>query len=200
MGDEYGPWVPLDPVEVRRLLQAFSGRWWISGGWALDMFLGRKTRSHDDIDIGILYADVLDLRSALRGYDLHWAHDGVLTPWAPTAAPAPEDQGHNLWARPAPDQAWAVDFMLNPGDGSEWVYKRNPSVTRSWDDAVLHTGDGLPYLAPELQLLLKAMSSAGTRPKDDADAALVIPLLDEPRRAWLREHLPEDHPWEVTTP
>lgn len=57
---------------------------------------------------------------------------------------------------------------------------------------MLTTADGLPYLAPELQLLYK---SNDVRPKDDADAAIVIGLLDPERRGWLAAHLPAGHPW-----
>jgi hypothetical protein len=52
--------------------------------------------------------------------------------------------------------------------------------------------DGVPYLAPEIQLLFK---SKGLRPKDYEDARRVIPLLNEEQRAWLRAHLPSGHEW-----
>ncbi len=45
---------------------------------------------------------------------------------------------------------------------------------------MLVTTDGVPYLAPELQMLFK---STAIRPKDDLDAAPVIPRLDPGRRA-----------------
>jgi hypothetical protein len=62
-----------------------------------------------------------------------------------------------------------------------------------WDDAVLHTSDGIPYLAPELQLVFK---STAPRPRDHVDAAQVIPALDERRRRILTALLPPEHPWQ----
>jgi len=32
----------------------FPSRWWIAGGWVLDLFLSRKTRPHADLKISIL--------------------------------------------------------------------------------------------------------------------------------------------------
>jgi hypothetical protein len=58
---------------------------------------------------------------------------------------------------------------------------------------VLAAADGTRYLAPELQLLFK---SKDVRPKDDVDAARVIPLLDVVRRRRLGELLPATHPWQ----
>ena len=59
--------------------------------------------------------------------------------------------------------------------------------------AVLRTTDGIAYLAPELQLLFK---SRGRRPKDDVDAAEVIPALGACQRDYLALHLRADHPWQ----
>lgn len=44
---------PFSPLQVQSLLQGAPFPWWISGGWALDLFLGRQTRPHFDIDIAM---------------------------------------------------------------------------------------------------------------------------------------------------
>jgi hypothetical protein len=31
--------------------------WWVAGGWALDLVLGRKTRPHADLEISMLTGD-----------------------------------------------------------------------------------------------------------------------------------------------
>ncbi|MCP4222887.1 MAG: hypothetical protein GY773_06050 [Actinomycetia bacterium] len=60
--------------------------------------------------------------------------------------------------------------------------------------AVLATGDNIPYLAPELQVLFKSI-----RPKNDVDANAVIPRLEPERRIWLCDQLPSDHRWQRLT-
>jgi lincosamide nucleotidyltransferase A/C/D/E len=57
---------------------------------------------------------------------------------------------------------------------------------------VLHSPDGVPYLAPALQLLFK---SKDVRPKDQLDAEEVIPVLDPGALALLDVRLPGDHEW-----
>ena len=73
-----------------------------------------------------------------------------------------------------------------------WIFRRDPSLRMPWSDAVLQPRSGVPYLAPELQLLYK---SRDPRPKDDIDAVFVIPLLEPARRERLRSWLPAAHPW-----
>jgi hypothetical protein len=70
----------------------------------------------------------------------------------------------------------------------------DPTLRVPWEDAVLKSGRGIPYLAPELQLLFK---SKNNRTKDDRDASEVIPALAAVRQRRLRDLLPHDHPWKV---
>ncbi|MBO0793003.1 MAG: aminoglycoside adenylyltransferase, partial [Ktedonobacteraceae bacterium] len=57
------------------------------------------------------------------------------------------------------------------------------------------TSDGIPYLAPEIQLLYK---SRGLRSKDEADFDSTLLYLDQERRQWLAQALTivhPGHPW-----
>jgi hypothetical protein len=69
--------------------------------------------------------------------------------------------------------------------------------SRSWDQAVLRSTEGIPNLAPEYQLLFK---SKNVRPKDKLDAEEVISELDPDRQMRLRQGLPENHPWRLPLP
>jgi hypothetical protein len=183
------PWVPLDPVEVRQVMTGYGRPWWIAGGWALDMFLGRRTRDHADVDVGVLRSDQQAVQAQLRGWELYLASDGVLSPWV-AGAEVPADTC-DIWCRPDGSPSWALQFMLNPGNDDRWDCRRSPMVTMPMSRAVRRTGDGLPYLAPECQLLMKAK---GLRPKDEADFDVVLPALDDEQRTWLRNALERVHP------
>jgi Aminoglycoside-2''-adenylyltransferase len=50
-------WGVLTPHDAADLLSAARLPWWIAGGWALDLFLGKGTRAHKDLDIGIFRKD-----------------------------------------------------------------------------------------------------------------------------------------------
>ncbi len=187
------PWVPLDPVEVRQVMTGYDRPWWIAGGWALDMFLGRTTREHHDVDVAVLRSDQAALQSQLRGWELYLASDGSLSPWV-AGAEVPPDTG-DIWCRPDGSTTWALQFMLDPGTDERWACKRSPMISLPMDQAVRRTGDGLPYLAPEAQLLMKAK---GLRPRDEADFDVVLPALDDDQRSWLRvglERVHPGHPW-----
>jgi hypothetical protein len=69
--------------------------------------------------------------------------------------------------------------------------RRDPGLRRPYRDVVRHTDDGVPYLAPEIVLLFKAKAR---RPKDEADLASLIPVLDGAQRDWLARSLTVVHP------
>jgi hypothetical protein len=158
-GDDLGRWAPLDPWEARDLFDGLDAPWWVAGGWAIDLGLGRTTRDHGDIDIEVLRRDQLVVQSHLRGWELYLANR-VLTPWV-AGEPAPADTSD---------------------DGA---------ITRPMDVAVRRTDDGVPFLAPEVQLLMKAKNRLA---KDDVDFANAAGSLDDEGRAWLRAGLGRLHP------
>jgi hypothetical protein len=186
-----GEWVPLTLPEIAALFARAPFRWWIGGGHALELFTGRSWRRHGDADLGICRRDAVALPAVLGGWDLHFASSGRLTPWNGELLSAELNQ-NNIWCRPSPSSPWRIDVTIGEGDEGGWVYRRDPSLRLPWREAVLESTEGIPYLAPELQLLFK---SKGVRPKDEADAREVIGSLPAFRRARLARWLPEGHPW-----
>lgn len=175
-------WDALSPHRAGALLGGFDAPWWIAGGWAIDLFLGRQTREHGDLDVAVLRGDQERLRRHLADWDLHVAHDGALTPWAAgdwLAAPR-----HQFWARPRPDAGWALEILLEDHTGDEWIFRRDASVTRPFTQFGRTTADGVPYICAEVALLYKASAPGEERNARDFDAA--APALDAAARAWLR--------------
>ncbi len=50
---------------VTELMRDFKRPWYIAGGWAIDLFVGRRTRIHNNVDIAIIRRDQRALRSQL---------------------------------------------------------------------------------------------------------------------------------------
>ena len=188
---------PFAPIRhTAHHLSAFPCPWMFAGGWAIDLFVGRLTRLHKDVDVAIFREHQLELQRTLAGWQMYVADSGKLVPWQP--GEYVELPLHTVWAyRPGNTGAGSVEvqpdleFLFNERDEGNWIYRRNPLVTRPLDLACLRTIDGLPYLAPEIVLLYK---SKGTRDGDRADYDAVLGTLNEEQRAWLKGAL------EVETP
>ncbi|MCA1737191.1 MAG: amino acid transporter, partial [Actinobacteria bacterium] len=123
---------------------------------------------------------------------LYIAADGRLSLWE--GGPLePHRHENNVWARRSPGDPWSFDLTVGEGDQHVWIYRRDRSVTRPWEEAVFRTSSGVPYLAPELQLLFK---SKHHQPKDNLDAERVIPALGPTEQAFLAAQIGVDHPWQ----
>lgn len=189
--DRLDPWSPLSVAAVHEVFRSAAFRWFIAGGHALELAMGRSWRSHDDLDVGVCRKDLGLLHRHLSDWDLHVAASGALSRW--DGRRLSKDRGeNNIWARRDAADPWAVDLVVSGGDEHVWWSRRDPSVRLPWTDAIECDG-GTPYLAPHAQLLMK---SKAVRPKDDLDAQQVIPTLSGPQRTWLAKRLPPEHPWQ----
>ncbi|GAB3815623.1 hypothetical protein GCM10028820_13500 [Tessaracoccus terricola] len=186
----YGRWAPGTPADIARLFDGYEGLWWVAGGWALEAFTG-ISRHHDDIDPEALREQLPLLQAHLAGRFHTWAaSSGALKPLLPDDEPVLPDGCGQLWLRQDASSDWEFDLLLSTSTTTEWVYKRDPRIRMPIDDA-LWERDGIRYLQPELQLLLKAK---GLRPKDQADFDATVPRLDARRRTWLADALAVAHP------
>lgn len=182
-----------DVLSVARLLRGFTKPWFISGGWAIDLYLGAVTRPHEDLETGIFRDDQGALRDHLTGWELCKAvqgpDGGEWVPWQPHERL--ELPVHQVLARREGGEPREIEFFLNEVADGVWWFRRNQEITRPADSIVVQTAAGIPCVAPEIQLLYKAREC---RPKDEHDFQQVCGHLDAARRAWLRAALRVAHP------
>ncbi len=174
-------------TSIDEVVSIFSGAgvsWWIAGGWALDLFLGRITRDHKDIDVQILRRDQLAIQRHLADWKLFKTNQPGLEPWP--QGEMLEPPVNSVWARENDDSRWALDIKLMETEGDCWVYRRDPRIRGKIRQLGLRTGTGIPYIAPEVQLLFK---SAGTDEKDLADLDVTLPMLSRDKVEWLLDCL-----------
>jgi hypothetical protein len=175
----------FEPVHsVVKLIEGYPHPWCVCGGWAIDLFLGRETRDHEDVEILVYRRD----QAALWQHFAYWSlvkivprpdDEPIITPWEQNEWLALPVHQIRSYAR---EDTWEFDLMLNEGDDDFWIYRRNTAVKRERSKAHRRTPDGIPYLAPEIALLYK---SHHRRDKDEADFNHAHPLLDDEQRAWL---------------
>lgn len=169
---------------VTKLLQGLKCPWWVAGGWAVDLFLGRQTRHHKDIEIAIARADQQHLLPLPNLAGIEYVENREKKTWRGQKLELPI---HELYLRFYGGQE--VEVLLNELEDGDWVYRRNPAVR-------------LPVakfperrLPPEIALLYK---SKNPRPEDEQDFEAAAPLLGAAERTWLSEAIARDyasHPW-----
>jgi hypothetical protein len=156
-------WRPVRPGEMASHLSMLCAPWWIAGGWAMDLYLGTQCRPHEDLDIGVLRRDVMKVLSLLSSWEIFEAKDGSLTRLG--RDPLPRANVNSLWCRPVGDQDWAFELMLDDSEDDCWVFRRDTTIQMPLSLAIRRDAQGIPFLAPEIQILYKARSvRTKTRP------------------------------------
>ena len=173
-------WCSPTPEGAASILASAPPTWWISGGWAIELFVGRPHRTHADIDIGCFRQDLESLLRPLDGWDIRASANGELRPLHRGELPSAEV--HTLWCRPRGSACWLLEIVIEEREADEWVYRRDRGVRLPADDIVVTTRTGLRYLRPEIQLLYK---SKNPRERDDEDFGAAWPLLPSSARSWL---------------
>jgi hypothetical protein len=150
-GPAVGRWSSLRPQEVAALLAGVNRPWWIAGGWALDLFLGFQTRAHDDLDVGVLRRDVLDVAAHLRGWEFFEARSHSL--YRLEDGEAPRAEVNSMWCRPCGEQRWSFELLLDDAHADAWAFRRLPTLRMPLGKVIKCTTEGIPFLMPEIQLL-----------------------------------------------
>jgi hypothetical protein len=187
-----------DLQAVVEVMASYQRPWFVSGGWAIDLFLGAVSREHEDIEIGVFRSHQKDARWLLEP---DWTLEkAATTPEGPAWVPWYEGEYlvlpiHQVRVSNAARTPLEFQLFLNDEDGSEWYFRRHAEIRRPKTSLALRSDAGIWYLRPEIQLLYKARLM---RDKDALDFRAAAPRLDARAITWLchalHTYLP-DHPW-----
>lgn len=188
-------WNALKPEEVFEILKNFKNPWWIAGGIALDLFLGKKTRKHLDIDVLILRKHQLTLQAYLKDWFLYKTNQPGLKPWEKNEYL--KIHVNSIWCKKERDGPWKMEILFMDSEDEKWIYRREPKIRGMIEHMGKVTENGLPYLSPEIQLLFKSVKNR--RSTDNDDFFKVFPKLNCKARKWLVNALvityPNGHDW-----
>lgn len=190
------------PINFVARMSSFDKPWFVAGGWAIDLFLGRVRRPHKDLDFTIFRRDQLALQGYLAGYDLQ----RVVGPDGGEYAEAwPQGEWLDLpvfqvWIEIGDDGWPTLEALFSETEGDEWWWRKNPQIRRPISLFGKLSPLGLPYLSPEIVLLHKSRHMLDENPpeRDQADFNDIIDLLDPEARTWLTNTLEiwfSGHPW-----
>lgn len=195
----------FEPVHsVGSLLADLPVPFWITGGWAIDLAVGRVTRDHPDINIMMLERDEHALRG-LTGVDIQFTADGQPPgPWpagrrliaGPVPGPKPpiaepgRRHGDRLIIRAA-NLPLPVSVIPASAVRGIWVYMQGPRIFARPLADITSYWQGIPFLAPEVVLLIKARPGTGKArtDNDQRDFEAVLPKLSDEQRSWLKDSI-----------
>ncbi len=188
-------WDPIDPWEIAPTLDGVSFPWGFGGGNAVEQFVGRAYRHHEDTDVVVFRKDQLEIQnSLLRDWVLYCSDPpGHLRLWA--EGEYLERGIHDIWGHRCGGDQWQLQVMIQEMGETEWLYRRDDTIRGPLEEFFEVYG-GLPCVRIEVQLLYK---SKGMRSKDEDDFMRCLPLLDETRSRCLCRYLelayPQGHSW-----
>jgi hypothetical protein len=179
-------------INVAKVMSDYDKPWAVCGGWAIDLFLGRVTRAHKDVDLVVLRREQLIIQGYLlsRGWTLEKAVSGQLVPWQPGEwidLPV-----HVIWCRNSGTSPDFIELVFNEVSDTNFLFRRNLSITLPVERMIILSAIGIPILAPEIVLLYKS-----PKPEDSvaaSDFKNVLPGLSFERRDWLEASLKKLHP------
>ncbi len=181
-------------IAVENAFAGYRGRYWIAGGRAVDLHVGRIRRVHSDVDVLILARDLelFDAVFGAGGITMHDHQTGTDTP------------GRSRRRHPRPAGAPVRRCGRSAGDrGRGRTRRRRRLAVSPWSHHAPSIGGHdarepgrISYLGPEVVLMFKARER---RPKDVQDFADLRPLLTREQTDWLAPRLSPpgapDHPW-----
>jgi hypothetical protein len=181
------------PVKVQSLMREFTRDWFVAGGWAIDLFLGKRTRAHEDIEIAIFRQDQLALQKYLSGWNLRKAENGALSEWKQDEyLELPVHEIHCFNERA---ELTLLEVLLNECESGVWRFRRNRQITKPLAGLYLTNDSGIRFLRPEVVLLYK---SKNPREKDERDFQAAIENLPAESKKWLKDALSicyQKHHW-----
>jgi GrpB-like predicted nucleotidyltransferase (UPF0157 family) len=184
---------------VQRELGAANVPWCVASGWALDLFLGRATRLHHDLDVCIWRKDQQLFLKHLKtqGWNLQVPVKGKYRPWQEgefLELPITQIHAHR------DDMPFELlDILLAEHDETNWIYRREPKVTMPKEAVMFDSSLNVLALNPAIILLFKSRTAdKDPREKDQQDFEHVLPHLSQEQKEWLLHAfdiwMPE-HPW-----
>src|SRR5262249_41691658 len=143
---------PFTVETVVALMDGAPVTWWLSGGCALEYFVGRPIRAHGDLDISLRRDDWeafgVHVSPMLECYI---AKEGELFPARNELTP----EEYNICSREVGGGDWRLQVNLEPVTGVTWEYRRDARIHRPLDE-VVRDANGVPCVNPAVQLLWKA--------------------------------------------
>jgi len=194
--------------DLIQFLKPLKVAWFVSGGWAIDLYLNRATRERGDLDISVPFADCFAALDFFLEKD--WQIEGKLRGGFKTLHKISDydEQIHYFWSFPKKAKFISeyvdedgqrriaynrkvqheldyIEVFFDRIEDQSFIYRREPQLKRRIEDAIMER-DGVRYLAPEIALLFKSNSLTE---KNQLDFDVALPSLAAEAKTWLANAL-----------
>jgi hypothetical protein len=142
MQPDIDAWAAWHPWDFAARMEGAGFPWFVAGGWAIDLFLGKRTHDHEDLEIAVAYSFFESLLLRFPEFDF-WVPQGEhkLTPMNTETLAG---ESHQTWAYDRSAQVWRFDVFREPHDGDTWICRRDASIRRPYPDVFEVSADGSP--------------------------------------------------------
>lgn len=200
---------PTPVVLAAQHLEGYRGEWYICGGWAVDLLLGKETRPHLDVDVAVFQHEQRDLHEHLSGWSA-LGHDDAVSETCPDQWDGRElSVPAHIHANIGSMAGTELDIQINTRVGRDWLLCENPRVTLPHEECVVDPEAwGVPMVSAAVVLYFKAAArgwrgglpapASTLRDHDQADFDGLLPTLTQLQRTWLYQAISvhdADHPW-----
>ncbi len=209
--------------ELKTLMDSMEISWAVCGGDAIDLFVGKQTRLHKDIDVAALWEERERVISGFlqKGWRVFEPDHGLLREI--TSLEEDLRTEDNLWClrpksdsyqivhqhdrfyeitteRPHQDVLDYIEVLFNRVQDGKFLYKRNPEI--ALEQYLYHTEEGIPYLAPEMVLLYKSIfvrmpptpDNLKTAENYRHDFRVALDKMNKTQKEWLKVALEGSYP------
>jgi aminoglycoside 6'-N-acetyltransferase I len=162
-------WKPLAVSELPHQFGGFS-EWVLCGGLSVDVILGRQTRPHGDIDVGVFRSQLTECLQAIGQERVFLCQpSGTHVQWDGAAVDA---EVHDIWISDASREHWQMQIMVFDDEGDAVYYRRDRRMHWPKGSHAVVVGS-IRVLNPLITFLYKVHRSK-MEEKDIADAVALI--------------------------
>jgi len=169
-------------LKIKGIMDKFGYPWFIEGGWAIDLFLDKETRRHEDIEIGIYRKHQMQLYRYFEKSKKYFINNksriGKLEKkeWNKEYLQLP------IYKLYIEFKGIEIEVLLNERDENSWIYRQNSKIKLDEKKVIQFTDKRIPYLCPEVVLLNKIKEM---RDKDIKDISSASKKMSEAQIKWL---------------
>ena len=108
-------------IKVNEWMSGFGGPWGIAGGWAIDLFIGKETRPHSDVEVAIFREDQHILKKVLQDWSFEKAVNSEFISWDEEWLELPVHEIHGVHKK----SGERLEVLLNEIKDSKWILEGN---------------------------------------------------------------------------